>query len=55
MTVSYQDQLYEITDYMYVESENPRRHLYYLRPAPAHKIVRGIHHYDPQEVMQETT
>lgn len=50
MTVSYQNQLYEIARYLYVEGENPRRHIYYLRPAPAHKIVRGIHHYDPQEI-----
>lgn len=50
MTVSYNDALYEIADYL--EAAPPRRHVYLLRRAPVHKVVRGLHHYDPEEVMK---
>jgi hypothetical protein len=49
MTVSYQDKLYEICDYF--EAAPPRRHVYLLRRAPVNKVIRGLHQYDPEEVM----
>lgn len=51
-TISYQDQLFE----MFKEevAEPPRRFIYLLRKAPAHKVVRGLHHYDPEEVVNES-
>ena len=51
MTVSYQDRLFEVMDY--IEAAPPRRHVYLLRKAPEHKVVRGLHHYDPEEVLEE--
>ena len=53
MTISYEDTLYEVAGYE--EGEAPRRHLYLLRRAPLHKVVRGLHHYDPEEVMKPGT
>lgn len=50
MTVFYQDTLYEVVDYL--EAAPPRRHVYLLRRAPGHKVVRGLHHYDPEEVLK---
>jgi len=49
MTISYNDTLYEVADYL--EAAPPRRHVYLLRRAPEHKVVRGLHHYDPNEVL----
>jgi len=51
ITISYDKKLYEVADYLVGDS--PRNHVYLLRYAPAHKVVRGLHHYDPEEVMQE--
>jgi hypothetical protein len=51
MTISYEETLYEVAGY--AEGEAPRRHLYLLRRAPLHKVVRGLHHYDPEEVMEK--
>lgn len=51
MTVSYKETFYEIVDY--VEGDAPRKHVYLLRLAPVHKVVRGLHYYDPDEVMKE--
>ncbi len=50
LTVSYNDTLYEVVDYL--EAAPPRRHVYLLRKAPEHKVVRGLHHYDPEEVLK---
>lgn len=50
MTISYEETLYEVADY--VEGDEPRKHVYLLRRAPLHKVVRGLHHYDPEEVME---
>lgn len=49
MTISYKETLYEVVDR--VEGDEPRRHVYRLRRAPLHKVIRGLHHYDPEEVM----
>jgi hypothetical protein len=51
MTISYDEKLYEVADYL--EGDAPRKHVYLLRYAPAHKVVRGLHHYDPEEVMEK--
>jgi hypothetical protein len=48
-TISYDDKLYVVADY--IEGDTPRKHVYLLRYAPAHKVVRGLHHYDPEEVL----
>jgi hypothetical protein len=50
MTISYDEKLYEVADYL--EGDMPRKHVYLLRFAPAHKVVRGLHLYDPEEVME---
>lgn len=51
MTISHNETLYEVAGYE--EGEEPRRHVYLLRRAPLHKVVRGLHHYDPEEVMEK--
>ncbi|MDA2914043.1 TMEM134 family protein [Acidobacteriia bacterium AH_259_A11_L15] len=51
MTVAYQDELYEV-----VKEERgakPRPYVYFLRKMPEGKVVRGLHHYDPNEPLQE--
>lgn len=50
MTISYQDTLYEVADY--IEAAPPRRHVYLLRRAPANKVVRGLYNYAPEEAVQ---
>ena len=50
MTVSYEDQLYEVASQE--EGTPPRRFVYLLRPKPDHKVVRGLHHYDPEEALK---
>ena len=50
MTVSYQDKLFEVT--RQEEGSPPRRFLYHLRLKPAGKVVRGLYHYDPAEVLR---
>ncbi len=49
MTISYQDHLYEIA--RQEEGAPPRRFIYLLQPKPEHKVVRGLHHYDPTEAL----
>jgi hypothetical protein len=49
-TISYRDELYEV-----VQRENgspPYRFVYLLRRKPAHKIVRALYRYDPEEVLR---
>lgn len=50
MTISLNEVLYEVAGYE--EGEEPRRYVYQLRRAPLHKVVRGLHRYDPEEVMR---
>jgi hypothetical protein len=50
MTVSYQEKLYEVTHHE--EGSPPRRFLYHLRKKPEGKVVRGLYHYDPAEVLR---
>lgn len=50
VTISFRDELFEL-----VREEAgapPRRHVYLLRKAPASKLVRGVHQYDPEEVLR---
>ena len=51
MTISYNETLYEVAGYE--GGEEPRGHVYLLRRAPLHKVVRGLHHYEPEEVMEK--
>ena len=45
ISISYGGVLYEVAGYS--KSTPPRRHLYLLRRAPVHKIVRNLLEYDP--------
>ena len=50
-TISYEDQLYEL---MAVEAGDlPRRFVYLLRKKPEGKVIRGLHHYSPEEVLEK--
>ena len=51
ITISYDDKLYEVAEY--IEGDSPRKHVYLLRYSPSHKIVRGLHQYDPEEVLEK--
>jgi hypothetical protein len=48
-TVNYQDQLYEVA--RQITGPKPRPWVYLLKKMPGNKIVRGIHHYSPEEVL----
>jgi hypothetical protein len=50
LTVSYQEKLYEVTHHE--EGTPPRRFLYHLRLKHEAKVVRGLYHYDPAEVLR---
>jgi len=47
LTIVYQEQLYELARSF--EGDGPRKFVYLLRKAPRSKLVRGLHHYDPEE------
>ena len=51
ITVAYQDQLYEVAAAQ--EGNPPRPFVYLLRKKPDHKVIRGIHHYDPEEAVAD--
>lgn len=48
-TIEYQDTMYEVAGSQ--QGDPPRRFIYRLRKAPAHKLVRGLHHYSPDELL----
>ena len=50
-TISYNDQLYEVAREF--AGSPPRRFVYLLRKAPESKLVRGLHHYSPEETLQK--
>jgi hypothetical protein len=50
-TIRYQDQLYELVKTN--QGAKPRPFLYLLRRIPAHKLVRGVHDYSPDEALTE--
>jgi hypothetical protein len=49
LTIAYQDRMYEIEST--AEQAPPRRFIYRLRLIPANKLIRGIHAYDPVDVL----
>lgn len=49
MTVSYQEQLYEVV--REERAAKPRRWVYLLRKKPEGKVVRGLHVYAPDELL----
>jgi hypothetical protein len=49
MTVSYQDELYEIV--REERAAKPRPWVYVLRKKPESKVVRGLHAYAPDELL----
>ncbi len=51
MTVAYADQMFEVVKQK--EGSPPRRFVYLLRKRPAGKVIRGLHHYHPDEPLQE--
>ncbi len=51
ITVCFQDELYEVAQHEH--GPGPRPYIYLLRPAPAHKIVRGLEQYDPEAVLEK--
>lgn len=51
MTVAYEDEFYEV-----VKEERlarPRPHVYLLRKIPKGKVIRGLHHYRPDELLPD--
>lgn len=51
VTIEYQDKLYELFDQK--KGFPPRPHIYQLREHPHGKVVRGLHHYSPDEALTE--
>ena len=51
-TVSYHDELYEVVQETI--GQPPRRFIYLLRRSPVGKVVRGLHHYEPEETLQKS-
>ncbi|MBS1842397.1 MAG: hypothetical protein JSS69_10060 [Acidobacteria bacterium] len=49
MTVMYEENLYEIVDAKL--STPPRPYVYLLGPMPESKVIRGLHRYHPDEVL----
>jgi hypothetical protein len=49
-TVSFEDHLYAVVAQQTLPT-GPRRHLYRLQLAPANRVVRGLHHYAPDELL----
>lgn len=49
MTVTYEDEFYEIAKQE--EGRPPRPFVYLLRRMPEGKIIRGLHHYRPDEAL----
>lgn len=50
-TIRYQEELYEVA--RQEDGQPPRRFVYLLRKIPAGKVIRGLHPYDPNEVLAE--
>lgn len=51
MTVSYEGQFYEVLDEQ--PGKPPHGLIYRLRKSRPGRVIRAIHHYDPQEVLQK--
>ena len=50
-TIEYEDKLYELV--VQREGVAPRPHIYIMKVIPANKLVRGLHHYAPDEELTE--
>lgn len=51
LTISYEDQFYEV--FREERDRPPRQFVYLLRRAPEGKVIRGHHHYRPDEPLLE--
>jgi hypothetical protein len=51
ITIEYQDQLYELFEEK--KGYPPRPHIYQLRIHPRGKVIRGLHHYHPDEMLTD--
>jgi len=51
ITIEYQDQLYELFEEK--KGFPPRPHIYQLRKHTPGKVIRGLHHYHPDEALTE--
>jgi hypothetical protein len=51
LTISYEDQFYEVV--REERGPRPRPFVYLLRKAPESKIIRGVHDYNPNELLQD--
>ncbi len=51
LTISYEEQFYEVV--REERGQPPRQFIYLLRKAPASKVIRGHHYYDPNEPILE--
>lgn len=50
-TIAYEEQFYELAA---IEAgDPPRRFIYLLRQKPAGKVIRGLHHYRPEECLEK--
>ena len=49
LTIEYEEQFYELAETR--SGAPPRPYLYRLRPIPPGKIIRGLHHYRPDELL----
>ena len=52
LTISYNDDLYELASQQ--TGPPPRPYIYLLRKRPASKLIRGLHRYDPEETVQRS-
>jgi hypothetical protein len=51
MTVAYEGEFYEIV--REEQTAPPRRFVYLLRKIPPGKVIRGLHHYRPEESLEK--
>jgi hypothetical protein len=49
MTVAYEEQFYEVVKEE--QGPQPRPHIYLLKKIPEGKVIRGLHHYRPDETL----
>jgi hypothetical protein len=50
-TIRYNDELYELD--REEQGRPPRPFVYRLKKLPLGKIIRGVHHYQPEETLQK--
>ncbi|MBI4461434.1 MAG: hypothetical protein HY653_00865 [Acidobacteria bacterium] len=52
-TIEYEGEFYELAQTLV--GLPPRPYIYRLRPIPAGKVIRGLHHYSPDELLARKT